>query len=55
MRVLLTQFKVSNCFILGLIGEFEINTAGKRYTFKDSVEYCEQSGGELMEINFLEV
>ena len=47
--------KVCNIYFGWPIEDFELVTSGKQYSFKESELSCNQSGGELMVINFKEV
>ena len=41
--------------MLGPREDFKLNIHGKNYTIEDTTDACEQSGGEMMIINYEEV
>ena len=40
---------------LGPREDFKLNIHGKNYTIEDTIDDCEQSGGEMMIINYEKV
>ena len=39
----------------GPVGEFMMNSHGNSYTIRDTILHCEQSGGQMMVVSYLEV